>query len=69
MNTKTMNKDNAGSTILLAAMILAIATVLFVGLNAHAEPVAVIAPTATAIQMNATNTSIETLVITATRLK
>ncbi|AMS31265.1 MAG: hypothetical protein ACK499_04915 [Betaproteobacteria bacterium] len=69
MNTKTMNKDNAGSTILLAAMILAIATVLFVGLNAHAEPVAVIAPKATAIQMNATNTSIETLVITATRLK
>jgi hypothetical protein len=50
-------------------MILAIATVLFVGLNAHAEPVAVIAPKATAIQMNATNTSIETLVITATRLK
>lgn len=69
MNTKTMNKDNAGSTILLAAMILAIATVLFVGLNAHAEPVAVIAPKATAIQMNATNTSIETLVITATRLR
>ena len=69
MNTKTMNKDNAGSTILLAAMILAIVTVLFVGLNAHAEPVAVIAPKATAIQMNATNTSIETLVITATRLK
>ncbi|MFN5993290.1 MAG: hypothetical protein ACK45Y_04245 [Betaproteobacteria bacterium] len=69
MNTKTMNKDNAGSTILLAAMILAIATVLFVGLNAHAEPVTVIAPKATAIQMNATNTSIETLVITATRLK
>jgi hypothetical protein len=69
MNTKTMNKDNAGSTILLAAMILAIVTVLFVGLNAHDEPVAVIAPKATAIQMNATNTSIETLVITATRLK
>lgn len=70
MNTTTMNKDNTGSTILLAAMILSIGAALFSGMNVQAQAVNVIAPTATtAAQTNSTPTVSDSLIVTATRLK
>jgi hypothetical protein len=70
MNTTTMNKDNAGSTVLLAAMILTIAAALFGSVNANAKPVTAIAPKAsTTGQATSTKTTTDAFVITATRLK
>jgi hypothetical protein len=70
MKTTTMNKDNTGSTILLAAMILSIGAALFSGMNAQAQAVDVVATKATnAAQTNSSRTVNDSLIITATRLK
>jgi len=61
MNTNTFNKDNAGSTVLLAAMLLAIAAATFGSFNVEAKTAAT--------QATANQAQIETLVVTATRLK
>jgi hypothetical protein len=70
MNTTTMNKDNAGSTLLLAAMMLTIAAALFGSMNVRAAAVELQSPTAdAAIQTNVNNVADDVLVVTATRLK
>jgi len=61
MNTNTFNKDNAGSTVLLAAMLLTIAAVTFGSFNVQAKPANV--------QATASQAPIEAFVVTATRLK
>ena len=61
MNTNTFNKDNAGSTVLLAAMLLTIAAATFGSFNVEAK--------AANVQATANQVQIETLVVTATRLK
>jgi hypothetical protein len=58
----TINKDNAGSTILLAGMFLAIAAALFSSVDVNAKQTEAVAP-------HNTNASVETIVVTATRLK
>lgn len=70
MHTTTMDKDNAGSTLLLAAMMLTIAAALFGSMNVRAEAVNLQSPKAgAAIQTNVTNLADDVLVVTATRLK
>jgi hypothetical protein len=70
MNTTTMNKDNAGSTLLLAAMMLTIAAALFGSMNVRAEAVDLQSPKAdAAIQTNGNSVADDVLVVTATRLK
>ena len=61
MNTNTFNKDNAGSTVLLAAMLLTIAAATFGSFNVEAK--------AANVQATANQVQIETLVVTDTRLK
>ena len=61
MNTTTFNKDNAGSTVLLAAMLLTIAAATFGSFNVEAK-------SATS-QATAAQPSIDAFVVTATRLK
>ena len=61
MNTTTFNKDNAGSTVLLAAMLLTIAAATFGSFNVEAKSAT---PQAAAAQA-----SIDAFVVTATRLK
>jgi len=61
MNTNTFNKDNAGSAVLLAAMLLTIAAVTFGSFNVQAKPANV--------QATASQAPIEAFVVTATRLK
>lgn len=60
MNTNTFNKDNIGSTILLAALFLTIVAALFSANTAKAANVVDVAKPAT---------QVETIVVTATRLK
>jgi hypothetical protein len=74
MNTNTINKDNVGSTILLAAMILTIAAAIFGSVNAHAKSSgsAAAVAEATAVTMpkaRSTKITTDAFVITATRLK
>jgi hypothetical protein len=74
MNTNTINKDNAGSTVLLAAMILTIASALFISVTAEAKAnnvlaAAVTSKTVAAAPATSNKTTTDTLVITATRLK
>ena len=61
MNTTTFNKDNAGSTVLLAAMLLTIAAATFGSFNVEAK-------SATS-QATATQAPVDAFVVTATRLK
>ncbi|MCA3003239.1 MAG: hypothetical protein ING66_04475 [Rhodocyclaceae bacterium] len=70
MKTTTMNKDNTGSTILLAALILSISAAVFSGMNVQAQAVDASATLTTAVtQTNTNQTLSDSLIITATRLK
>ncbi len=73
MNSKTsqISKDNVGSTVLLAAMIITIATAMFSSRSVEAKEVSVTAPKAqaTATAKATPRVQVETLVVTATRLK
>jgi hypothetical protein len=71
MNTNTINKDNVGSSTLLAAMFLTITVALFSGTASAKSPQSATNIAATKAQAQATvaKTTTDTIVITATRLK
>lgn len=72
MNTTTMNKDNTGYTTLLAAMLVMIAAATFSSMPAAAKAAAETAAKSVAVSTRdsrATDTNVETIVVTATRLK
>ncbi len=72
MNTTTMNKDETGYTTLLAAMLVMIAAATFSSMPAVAKvsadaPVKSVA--ASRVDSRSTDANVETIVVTATRLK
>ena len=70
MNTKAINKDNVGSTTLLAGMFLTIAVAMFSGsADAKATAATNAFTKAQASTPTATKITTDSLVITATRLK
>jgi hypothetical protein len=68
MNTESINKDNTGSTVLLAAMLITIAAAIFGSVSADAKEDN-IALSANAAATLMTAPVVETFVVTAPRLK
>ncbi len=72
MNTTTMNKDDTGYTTLLAGMLVMIVAATFSSMPAVAKVSAETTAKSAAVSIadsRATGTNVETIVVTATRLK